>query len=166
MTDAQDFAAYRRSVEDLGRLRLFRYIVFPPRDLRYPLFEVEPDVKAGGYLAEASCVHRYPGPYDIGVVCAARIENPISRLGRVRIVATFEDSAGRQIAEVRREVDRAGRVWWAGPARNGFGLACYAVPADVPVQQKLHCRVEISDLDGALAHYRPQFVYSKCNVQK
>lgn len=166
MTDAQDFAAYRRSVKDLGRLRLFRYTVFPPRDLRYPLFEAEPNVSAGGFMAEASCVHRYPGPYEIGVVCAARIENPISHRGRVRIVALFEDSAGRQMAEVRREINGAGRVWWSGPERNGFGLACYAVPADVPVQQQLRCRIEVSDLDGALAHYRPQFVYSLCSVQK
>jgi hypothetical protein len=166
MSEAQNFAAYRRSVDGLGRLRLFSYLVFPPRGLRHPVFSVEPIAREGNFSAEAWCEHIFPGPYEIGVECAGRIENPVSRVGRVRIIATFEDGEGRQTAEVSREMVPAERAWFDGPTRCGFGLAVYAVPLDIPVNERLHCRVTISDLDGALSHYRPQTIYSRCIVQK
>jgi hypothetical protein len=166
MSEAQNFAAYRRSIDGLSRLRMLRYLVIPPRGLRHPVFAAEPIVRAGAVFAEGWCEHTYPGPYEIGVECATPVENPVLHVGRVRIVATFADSAGRQTAEIRREMVPAERAWFGGPARSGFGIAIYAVPMDIPVKERLHCRVEITDLDGALAHYRPQTAYSRCIVRK
>jgi hypothetical protein len=109
---------------------------------------------------EAPCLHRYPGPYEVGVVCEKHIDNPI-REGAVRFRVTFEDSSGSERVFLEGENPRIGRVWWSGPGLNGFGLASYEVPEKVPQMEPLLCRFELDDLDGALVYYRPVHAYSK-----
>ena len=161
MSDARNFLAYRRAVADMGRLRVLRYTMFPPGALRQPLFEVAVTQCRDSFLVETTCVHRYPGPYQLGVICARPIGNPVSPTGLVEIVATFEDAAGRLVLKIERSISFAEHVWWGGPSRNGFGLAWYAVPAEVPIQTQVRCKVQVLDTSGALAHYRPMKLYSR-----
>jgi hypothetical protein len=166
MTTAQHADAYRRSIESLGRLRLLRYTFFPPRDLYALVFETPPVLADRRLSSDVACFHRHPGPYEIGVTCGEKIENPVSHVGNVHVVATFSDRSGQPVARIERETRQASRAWWAGPDRNGFGLLLYSVPTDVPRQEQLNCRVEIIDADGALAYYRPSTIYAGCIFQK
>lgn len=154
--------AYRLALADMSKWRVARYALFPPSALYAPVFDVVPLAEDGRLVVEAECAHRYPGPYEIGVKCAKRIDNPVPRIGKVCISASFFKISGELVARIEREASQASCPWWDGTDRNGFSLACYAVPAEVPVRERLRCRVETFDLDGSLAHYQLATIYSRC----
>ena len=145
----------------LSKWTLHRFVFFPPADLHRPVFRKSFQMSSAHLSLEAPCIHRYPGPYEVGVVCERHIDNPVPVEGSVRFAVTFEDSSGSQRSHFVGENRRIGRVRWSGPSLNGFGLARYEVPENVPEMEPLLCRFEFEDLEGALAHYRPAHAYSK-----
>ena len=145
----------------LTRLMAHRYVFFPPRDLNEPIFEVACKVAADVILVEAPCMHRYVGPYEVGVVCNARIPTALHTIGRVEFEAVFSNSRGVEVGSVAGQNPTMGSSWFAGPKRNGFGIARYEVPEDVKEMGALLCRVKFADIDGALAKYEPIQVYAR-----
>ncbi|WP_298925519.1 hypothetical protein [uncultured Ramlibacter sp.] len=141
-------------------LTWLRWIVFPPADLFLPVFDIPTQVQRDHLSAEAVCLHKYATPYEVGVKCNVRMPNPISILGRLLLEVSWENATGDQLLCLTVEVELK-KPWWDGTASNGFSLLIYTVPADLPVNMPLLCRLKLTDTEGALSSYQPCSFYAR-----
>jgi len=130
------------------------------RDLVTPIFKIElRRVTENSYIAETKAIHRYPGPHEIGVVCAQRVGNPIARNGEIELHISWDATKGNWTKQREATTDLS--VPWYDGDNNGFSLIQYSVPDEVPIGEELICRIAISDRESLLRTYQPSAVFAR-----
>lgn len=115
-------------------------VLFPPKNLYRPQFTVALDVRKLDSSLSGEMQHAYVGKYEIGLQVAKRISMPSdSQKSNLRLAVRMSSSAGEIFAT---SIGDAMRPWWSHEA-NGFTLAYYWVPTDLPVCTPIHWDVTV-----------------------
>ncbi len=144
----------------LNWLRPLYILFYPPEDLYEPLVKIELDALGTEKLIHYNIIHRYVGSYSIGLY----VDNDVDvNNQKLNLGSQFEWNCSSDAGQVIAEKLGTNASPFIGLRGNGYRLALYGVPNDLPQGESVACELKVlgGEVEGGIDLKGSKFYASK-----